>query len=252
MDPYANTAKRPSRAGRAIGRFFIFLLLLGMAGGIGFLLSVLNAHTYTLQVVDGKLTVYKGKLLPLGSDPYRPNDARLADAYAPIPLDGKSADSMLNERFTDRDELDRALFTFMKDQADPKVVSDEPKVVDEGIALMSRMEKLSGITEDQRASLQRMEAEVAFDQAKIRLDQARQLIANALTQLKLAADSSTRHSQAAHQMVSAIEPAAQQLEEVLRTAVHTTATQETTAPAATAPAPAVPAPSASAAPKPTP
>jgi hypothetical protein len=243
MDSYATTPNKS--AGRAFVRFLVVLLLLGMAGGIGFLLSQINAHTYTLEVLDGKLTVFKGKLLPYGADPYRPSDPRLADAYAPIALEGKSAEGLLTERFTDRDELDRALFTFLKDVADPKVTSDDPKAVDQGIGLLARMEKLSGITEDQRGALQRMQAEVAFDQAKIRLDQARQLIAGALSELKVAADSSTRHSQAAHQMVSSIEPAAKALEESLRTAVHTTALQETPASGQSAPA-AQAAPAASA------
>jgi hypothetical protein len=214
-----------ARAGRALTRFFVFVLLVAMAGGIGFLLSILNAHTYSLKVLDGKLTVYKGKMFPIGADPFRPSDSRLADAYAPIPLEGRAAGSLEGQRFTDRDDLDRALFTFLKDLADPKVDSDDPKKVDDGIALLSRMEKLSGITDDQRAALGRMKAEVAFDQAKLQLDEARRLIANALAQLKLAAESRTRHAENAHQMVSEVEPAAKQLEEVLRTAVHTTAIQ---------------------------
>ena len=228
-----------ARAGRALTRFFVFVLLLAMAGGIAFLLSLLNAHTYSLKVLDGKLTIYKGKMVPIGADPYRPSDSRLADAYAPIPLEGHAAGSLDGERFTDRDDLDRALFTFLKEQADPKVDSDDPKKVDDGIALLSRMEKLSGITDDQRAALGRLEAEVAFDQAKLQLDQARRLIASALAQLKLAADSQTRHAQNAHQMVTEVEPAAKQLEEVLRRAVHTTAVQgdDTGVPEEAAPAP---------------
>lgn len=208
------------RASRAFSRLLITLVVLALFGAVAFLLSQLNARTYTLQVLNGKLTVMKGKLLPVGADPYRPSDARLADAYAPIELEGRTPGELLNQRFTDRDELDRALFTFLKDSADAKIASDDPRALGEGLGLLQRMEKLSGITEGQRSTLKRMEAEVAFDQAKLKLDDARREIASAMEQLKLAADSQTRHSEAAQQMVSELAPAANRFVEVLRHAVH--------------------------------
>lgn len=210
-----------SRAGRAFSRLVITLIVLALFAAVAFLLSQLNARTYSLEVRDGKLVVMKGKLLPFGTDPFHPSDPRLADAYAPIPLDGRSPGQLLTEHFTDRDELDRALFVFLKDTADSKIASDDPKALGDGLGLLQRMEKLSGITEDQRSTLKRMEAEVAFDQARLKLDDARRLIATAIEQLKLAADSRTRHAEAAHQMVSELEPAAKTFEEVLRHAVHT-------------------------------
>jgi hypothetical protein len=208
------------RASRAFSRLLITLIVLALFGAVAFLLSQLNARTYSLQVQGGKLLVMKGKLLPMGADPYRPSDARLADAYAPIELEGRTPGELLTQRFTDRDELDRALFTFLKDSADAKIASDDPKSLGDGLGLLQRMEKLSGITEGQRSTLKRMEAEVAFDQAKLKLDDARKEIASALEQLKLAADSQTRHAEAAHQMVSELEPAANHFVEVLRHAVH--------------------------------
>jgi|GEM_PF-267933 len=209
------------RAGRAFSRLLIVLIVLALFGAVAFLLSQLNARTYSLQIVDGKLQVMKGKLLPMGADPYHPSDPRLADAYAPIPLEGRSPGELLTQRFTDRDDLDRALFAFLKDNADAKIASDDPKALGDGLGLLQRMEKLAGITEGQRSTLKRMEAEVAFDQAKMKLDDARREIATALEQLKLAADSKTRHAEAAHQMVSELEPAAHTFVEVLRHAVHT-------------------------------
>jgi hypothetical protein len=210
-----------SRAGRAFTRLIVILIVLALFGAVAFLLSQLNARTYSLEAVDGKLVVMKGKLLPLGSDPFRPSDPRMADAYAPIPLEGRSPGALATQRFTDRDELDRALFAFLKDSASAKIASDDPKSLNDGLGMLQRMEKLAGITEDQRATLKRMEAEVAFDQARMKLDDARRLIASAVEQLKLAADSRTRHAEAAHEMVSEVEPAANQFEQVLRRAVHT-------------------------------
>lgn len=235
------------RAGRAFSRLLVTLIVLALFGAVGFLLSQLNARTYSLQIQEGKLLVMKGKPLPFGADPYRPSDPRLADAYAPIPLEGRSPGELLTQRFTDRDELDRALFAFLKDNADAKIASDDPKALGDGLGLLQRMEKLSGITEGQRSTLKRMEAEVAFDQAKLKLDDARREIASALEQLKLAADSQTRHAEAAHQMVSELAPAAQAFEQVLRHSVHTIGgtPQGAQAPAESAPAPAQPEPAPS-------
>jgi hypothetical protein len=83
------------------------------------------------------------------------------------------------------------------------------------------MQKLGGITDEQRKTLRSLEAEVAFFQARTRLDQARRDIAEAVTQLRLAADSGGRHARAAHRMLGAVEAAGRALEEALRRAVYT-------------------------------
>jgi hypothetical protein len=83
------------------------------------------------------------------------------------------------------------------------------------------MQKLGGITDEQRKTLRGLEAEVAFFQARSRLDQARRDVAEAMTQLRIAADSGGRHARAAHRMLGAVEAPAGALEEALRRAVYT-------------------------------
>ena len=56
------------RAGRAFTRLVVTLVVLGLIGVVGLLLSQLNARTFTLQPQDGKLLVMKGRMLPVGSD----------------------------------------------------------------------------------------------------------------------------------------------------------------------------------------
>ncbi|HET9158923.1 MAG TPA: hypothetical protein VFN91_19775 [Myxococcaceae bacterium] len=79
------------RAGRAFTRLVVTLVVLGLLGAVGFLLSQLNARTFTLQVQDGKLLVMKGRMLPVGAEPYRPSDPALAAAYGPFDLLGGTA-----------------------------------------------------------------------------------------------------------------------------------------------------------------
>ena len=209
------------RAGRAFTRLVVTLVGLGLRGAVGLLLSQLNARTFTLQQTDGKLVILKGRMLPVGADPYRPADPALAAAYAPIDLLGGSAAGLENAKFDERDALDRALFGLLEGLARPRLVSDDAAVLSEGLMVLGRMQKLGGITDEQRRTLKGLESEVAFFQARTRLDQARREIAEAMTQLRIAADSGTRHARPAHRMLAAVEPAATALEEALRRAVYT-------------------------------
>jgi hypothetical protein len=209
------------RAGRAFTRLVVTLVVFGLIGAVGFLLSQLNARTFTLQQQDGKLLVMKGRMLPVGAEPYRPSDPALAAAYAPFDLLGGTAAGLEGARFDERDAMDRALFGFLEGLARPRLVSDDSAVLSQGLVALARMQKLGGITDEQRKTLSGLESEVAFFQARTRLDQARRDIAEAVTQLRLAADSGTRHARAAHRMLSAVEPPAAALEEALRKAVYT-------------------------------
>ncbi|HZI07584.1 MAG TPA: IF-2 protein [Archangium sp.] len=216
MNPQQNRPGFGRRATSAFTRLLVTLLILGLGGAVGFLLSQLNARTFTLAQESGHLVVMKGRMLPTGAVPYRPGDARLADAYAPIPLEGRDVSSLMEQRFTERDELDRALFPVLEGLARPRVQSDEPAVLEKGLYYLRRAELLSGLSEEQRRTLETMKADVAFFQARQKLEQARRDVTEALTQLKLAAESRNRNTQRANQLLTAVGPAAQALEKALR------------------------------------
>lgn len=209
-----------SRAGRTFSRLLVTLLVLALGGGVLFLLSQLNSRTYRFGHENGQLVVLKGRMLPFGAVPYRPGDARLADAYAPLAVPASEVGALLERKFGDRDELDRALFGVLEGLARPRVASDEAARLDEGLAYLRRAEKLSGLTEEQRLSLKKMQADVAYYQARQRLDEARRDIAEALGQLKLAAENRGRQADSANAMIARVGPAAEKLEEALRAAVH--------------------------------
>ncbi|MCP3100021.1 IF-2 protein [Myxococcus sp. K15C18031901] len=209
------------RARRTFTRLLVFCLILGLGGSVVVLLSQLNARTFTLAALDGQLVVMKGRMAPAGALPYRPGDPRMADAYAPIPLEGQDVTLLLMQKFTERDELDRALFPLLESLARPRIASEEPPRVEQGLYYLRRAEKLGGITEEQRLTLQKLLTEVAYFQARQKLEDARRLVSDALAQLKLAAESQSRHARSAHQMLTAVGPPARDLEEALRRAVHT-------------------------------
>jgi hypothetical protein len=226
------------RAGHAFRRLLVSLLVLALAGVVCVLLARDNARTFSLKVEGGKLFVMKGRMLPWGSAPYHPPDASLADVYAPIDLGGAVVGAVDADRFEDRDELDRALFRILEQAARPKLLSEDTQVVASGMMLLHRMERLQGATEDQRRTLRALELDVAYDQARIRFEDARRAVSEGLAQLRIAADSPTRRARAAHAMLVKVEPAASALEDVLRQVVVTLAD---TPSGPLPPAPAVPA-----------
>jgi hypothetical protein len=211
------------RAGHAFRRLLVSMLVLALAGVVCVLLARDNARTFSLKLEGGKLLVQKGRMLPWGSAPYNPTDTSLADVYAPIDFSGGNIGAVETERFEDRDELDRALFRILEQAARPKLLSDDTQVVASGMALLHRMDRLQGVSEEQRRTLRSLELDVAYDQARIRFEDARRAVAEGLAELRIAADSPTRRARAAHAMLVKVEPAATALEDVLRQVVVTLA-----------------------------
>ena len=235
MNPQHSRQSIGRRATNAFTRLLITLLILGLVGAVGFLLAQLNARTFTLVQDNGQLVVMKGRMLPTGAAPYRPGDARQADAYAPVPLEGRDVSLLLEQKFTERDELDRALFPVLEALARPKVLADDPALLEKGLYYLRRAELLSGLTEEQRHTLDTLKADVAFFQARQKLDQARREVTEALAQLKVAAESHNRNTQRANQMLATVGPAAQFLEKALRAADALFSSVEPAAPPPEAP-----------------
>jgi uncharacterized membrane protein len=205
---------------RSLKKLLFVLLVLALGGAVTFLLSQLNARTYSVQVVDGSLVVMKGRMLPIGAEPYRPADPVLREAYAPVSLDGTSPGNLPEQRFTEREELDRALFEVVGHLARARVTADDPKVLEQGLYYLRRVEKLSGLSDEQRQSVRDMQSDVAYYLARSMIEQARTEVAEALAQLKLAATTRNRHAHSANQMILELEPAAKAFEEALRKAAH--------------------------------
>lgn len=238
---------RPSlgaRVTRALRNTVLSLVIVGLAGMTGYALSTINSRTYTLQVVNGQLVVFKGRMLPWGAEPWQPADPRLADMYAPLDLEGNTPVGVTAQKYTDRDELDRALFGVMELLARPRVASDSPKDLQKGLYFVKRAERLPGLTEDQKDSVKRLQAEVSFYIARTRLEDAQTQVEEALNQLRIAAKSESHNARAANQMLLALEAPAKALSDAMRLAVHSLS-EPAGAPPNPPAAPLVPAPSPS-------
>lgn len=215
--PMATELSFGARLARAFRNLIIFSLIVGCAGAAVYAMSLVNSRTYSLEVRGTQLLVMKGKMLPTGAEPWLPSEPSLADAYAPIELDPTApVSAVTNRRFDDRDQLDRAMFTVLEAQARPRLESSDAKELDRGLALVRRGERLSGLTDDQRASLKKMQSDVAYFLARVRLDDARKQLEEALAQLKIAAESDSKSKSQAALMLLAVEPQVKLLSSTLR------------------------------------
>jgi hypothetical protein len=214
-----DSSKQPlmRRVMTGLTRFLVTLFLLGLVGLVAWLASERNARMYSVRAEADKLVVLKGRMLPVGSDPWAPGDPTLADAYAPIPLEGSPPDpTLLQARFADRDELDRALFGVLEGLARPRIKSEDPKALEQGVYYLRRAQLLTGLSQEQRANLQRMQVDIAFYQARVKLEQARQMMAEALAQLELASSNPGPNADRARQMARSLEGPAHGIEEALK------------------------------------
>lgn len=203
---------------RFFKRLIITTLVLGLAGATVFLLSQLNARTFILEMHDGKLTVLKGRMMPVGAELWQPADPQLADAYAPLELEGSSPMGVVGVKYDDRDALDRALFSVIEGLARPRVASDDARDLEKGLYYIRRGERLSGLTDEQRLSLKKMKADVSYYTARMKLEDGQKQIEEGLAALKIAAESDTRHARNANAMIIAVEPEAKALTDAVRKA----------------------------------
>lgn len=209
-----------TRLFRAFRNLVMLALVLGLASAATYALSLLNSRTYGLDVREGLLVVLKGRMLPWGSEPWQPGEAELVDAYSPLQLEGNTALAVTGAKYGERDELDRAIYTVIEMLAKPRVSSDLAKDLEQGLYYVRRAEHLHGLTDEQKHSLRRMQSDLSFYLARSRLDDARKQLEEAVGQLKIAADSETKHQREANQMLLTVEPQVKALSDALRTAVH--------------------------------
>jgi hypothetical protein len=220
------------RIRRIVTRLLAFALILSLCAAVAFLLSKLNERTYSTEVRGGSLVILKGRPLPFGSEPFHPADTAQAEAYAPIPLQGRDANEVAPMRFTDRDELDRALFDLLVRLARPKLDSEDPDDFKRGAYDIERAAKLSGLSPQQRQSLKQVQQEISVFLAKTKLEDARRLLQEGRAELKLAAEAQGQKGQNASQALSALAGPAVALEEALDSAVHLLATPPGPSPSA--------------------
>ena len=74
--------------------------------------------------------------------------------YSPVPFSdgGPPPASLLEQRYGDRDALDRALFAYLQQVAAPRVKSDDVAVLEKGLYYLRRAEAVQHCAEERSAT----------------------------------------------------------------------------------------------------
>ena len=172
------------RSGGGFRGFLSSLLILGLLGVVGFLLSERNHHQYFLSEDSGILSVDRGFLLPYGHGPFRPSDPQLARAYAPVALPS-SVTLAGEETFEDRGELDRRMGELLLAAAASRLEAKDQRHLAEGMALLDQIDLLQQLSSDQRREAHRLRGQVSFFEAEDLIGRALAALDQASTMLQL-------------------------------------------------------------------
>ncbi|HUB08024.1 MAG TPA: hypothetical protein VMB50_13520 [Myxococcales bacterium] len=189
-----------------LGRLFSTVLILGLLGVVGWLLSERNAHHYFLHTDGRMVLIERGFMLPYGHGPYRPRDPALDKAYAPVRLpDGMAAPA--DEELEERGDLDRRLGEILLEAAKTRLSQTDAARLTDGIAYLDRAMLLQQLGFDQRRELQSQRAEVAYFEAADRISRALAALQDAQGLLRLATTGSQAHAKEAADLLDRLGPA---------------------------------------------
>lgn len=173
--------------GRAFRWLLVFCLLVGLASAVAYLMAERNRRQYRLRDQGGYVLIERGRLLPVGWEPYVPESNDLREAYkqAAIP---EGEPSGLLETFEDRSDMDRALFARLAGWARKRLNASDGESFILAQGFVVRLGLLPGLSESQRAELKALQADLAYRNGRRlaveiagELDQARSQFELAIT-----------------------------------------------------------------------
>lgn len=221
--PVAPAPQGPNGGGTGGGfrsaamRMLLGLVVLALAASTLYLLAERNSRFYFLSQEGNSLVVSRGAWLPSGKRPYLPDDPRSAQIYAPITLPA-DVEPIAEQRFSERQDLDRALFELLADLATPRIRSDRMETLQQGFGLVERAGLLPGISADQAARLRTLQAELSYFEGRAHLQEAVILLRQAREKLELATEASSERAEEAAILLRRLAPASQVLSRALQQA----------------------------------
>lgn len=171
-DPKEPRKEAPKRRIR-FGRIMFALVLLGLVAGGVYFASWLNSRRYFLIVDKTEARVAMGRMLPVGHRPYVPADPALRRAYEPIPLPGGMKLPRGTTTFTDRVELDQALYRLLKDATEFTLAADNKRTPELTERYLTQIKGLAGITVQQQLEISKLERDVQYVRARGLLENAK-------------------------------------------------------------------------------
>lgn len=175
---------------KSLGTWVMLIVMLGLTGAVLYLLSDLNRRTYRLAQVGQTMVVQKGKFLPTGFETYQPDEARLREAYSPITLPtGEQVPG--GQRFEDRTDLDRAMFSILAAWARDQLGNDDLTISSQAADYIQRCILLPGVSEEQRRDIAVLRADLSFRKGQNLLTGIVNQLESAASQFKEAIEQGT-------------------------------------------------------------
>ena len=165
---------------RRLKRLFVALIVLGAVGAGLYGASWLNSRRLFLEVGPAEVSVAKGRMLPVGREPFIPLDPTIRKAYRSFPLPGGMKVGRGVTVFDDRVELDQALFRLLVDAAQFSLEMDNARTVELLPRYIEQMKAIPGVSSDQQLALQAIQREAAYVGGRQQVDAAEEALENAI------------------------------------------------------------------------
>lgn len=185
-EPPTAAPKAPRRRVR-FGRILLSLLVVGVLAGGAYGASWLNARRYFLVVGATEVQVHKGRMLPVGHEPFVPFDADLRRAYRALPLPGGLKLPRGETVFDDRVQLDQALYRILVDAAEYALAQDNARTSELVQHYIEQLKALPGTNVRQHGLLTQLERAAGIVEARGHVTRARALLERAETLFRAAA-----------------------------------------------------------------
>lgn len=167
LDPAGGA--RPQRGVRW-RRIFGTLLALALVGGGVYVASWLNARRYFLIVEATEVRVARGRMLPVGHQPFVPVEPELRRAYESFPLPGGIKLPRGESTFDDRVELDQALFRVLKDAIAFSLMEENRRTTELVARYLKQVKAIPGTSVAQQLELASLERDAAYHDAREHLN----------------------------------------------------------------------------------
>jgi hypothetical protein len=174
------TKDKSAKRGVRWGRILFTFLFLGAAGAGLYVASWFNARRYFMIVGATEVSVAKGRMLPVGHEPFVPGEVELRRAYEPFPLPSGISLPRGETMFSDRVELDQALFRVLKDSIAYSLSEDNRRTAELVGRYLKQIKAIPGTSVSQQLELVTLERDASYQDA-------RQHLTEGVTALKEAA-----------------------------------------------------------------
>lgn len=151
-------------------RIFGTLLFLGLAGGGLYAASWFNAQRYFMIVEATEVRIAKGRMLPVGHEPFIPLQPELRRAYETFPLPSGMNVPRGETTFSDRVELDQALFRILKDSIAFSLSEDNRRTPELVSRYLKQIKAIPGTSPSQQLDLSALERDAAYQEARQRMN----------------------------------------------------------------------------------